>query len=388
VNTNGWVSILSGASGTNNGTVTYKLEPNLTGNPRSGIIVIADQVFVVTQVFCTYGVTPSSIQHSPNAETGTVSVACLKECPWEVIGTNDWINVLSGMNGKGGGTVTYSVKANDTGNARSGVLVIAGQSYTIHQFAIAGTNTADLGNVECLTIGHNFNGHVDFLINQGQVVVGGGVLTNETVNFDENNRYVLKISAPRGKKFQIQPPAGQTVSISGTLIWGGNQTNGPNDYYQYGTLSVSFDGLDGIAPDFSPDGPVLSRFHGVVSFGVSSTQFSNTIRFSSMTLAATVPNIATGQGSLNYTPSGDSSLIVGSPTARGPFLSLVSVPIAPPVLTIQPQSNGDIVITFRGILQFSSKLDGPFVDVPGNPRGTYTLPKVNLAVQQYFRARN
>jgi len=199
---------------------------------------------------------------------------------------------------------------------------------------------------------------------------------------------VLKISAPPGKKFQIQPLAGQMVLISGTLFWTGNQTNGPNDYYQYGTLSVGFDGLEGTAPEFSPDGPVLSRFHGLVTFGVSSTGFSNTIRFSSMTLAATVPNIATGQGTLNYIPSGDSGLVVRSPTSRGQFVSLVLAPIAPPVLTIQPHSNGDIVITFRGILQSSSKVDGPFVDVPGNPQGTYTIPKSNLALQLYFRARN
>jgi hypothetical protein len=355
-----------------------------------------------TNMGCTFAVSPGDLQYDANAQTGTVRVFSDSGCTWEVVNTNSWVHILSGAMGTNSGNVTYGADANGTGAPRFGVLAVAGQPFAITQFAFGGTNTVDLGVVECSTIGHRFSTNLlsrkynvtDFLINQSQVPVGGGVLANEIINFDENNRYTLKISAPPGKKFQIAPPPGQTVMFGGSLFWCVNCNQGadPNDYYQYGTLSVSFDGLEGTAPSFLQPPSTLSRLHGLVSFGSgSSVGPSDTIRFSSMTLAATVPNINTGQGALNYVPSGESRLSVSYSTSQasdpGPFVSLVLAPI-PPTLTIQPQSNGDVVITFGGILEASSKVSGPFEDVPGNPQGTYTILKASLAAQQYFRARS
>jgi hypothetical protein len=45
-----WISITSGNSGTNSGTVTFSVAPNVAGFARSGLIRIAEQNFIVTQL--------------------------------------------------------------------------------------------------------------------------------------------------------------------------------------------------------------------------------------------------------------------------------------------------------------------------------------------------
>ena len=44
-----WISVVSGASGTGNGTVVYQVQANITGQPRTGFLFIAGQTFTVTQ---------------------------------------------------------------------------------------------------------------------------------------------------------------------------------------------------------------------------------------------------------------------------------------------------------------------------------------------------
>lgn len=62
---------------------------------------------------------------------------------------------------------------------------------------------------------------------------------------------------------------------------------------------------------------------------------------------------------------------------------------SPPSATLRVtlNANGDVTVTFTGTLQTSTKVDGTFVDVTGNPQGIYTLSKANLESQQYFRAK-
>ncbi|MCW5552317.1 MAG: hypothetical protein KIS67_09110 [Verrucomicrobiae bacterium] len=59
-----------------------------------------------------------------------------------------------------------------------------------------------------------------------------------------------------------------------------------------------------------------------------------------------------------------------------------------PSLTITRDQNGGVVVTFTGTLQSAASLNGDFVDVPGNPQGTYTIPKASLGAAEFFRARN
>jgi hypothetical protein len=46
-----WISIVSGTSGTGNGTVVYQVQPNITGQARTGSLSIAGQTVTVNQAF-------------------------------------------------------------------------------------------------------------------------------------------------------------------------------------------------------------------------------------------------------------------------------------------------------------------------------------------------
>ena len=64
-----------------------------------------------------------------------------------------------------------------------------------------------------------------------------------------------------------------------------------------------------------------------------------------------------------------------------------AAPEAVPTLSITRQSDGDIEVTFDGILQSATAMEGPFADVPGNPRGTMVVSAALLADPQFFRVR-
>jgi beta-propeller repeat-containing protein/BACON domain-containing protein/all-beta uncharacterized protein/S-layer family protein len=49
VSNDGFITITSGSSGSGNGTVSYNVDANATGNPRTGTMTIAGETFIVTQ---------------------------------------------------------------------------------------------------------------------------------------------------------------------------------------------------------------------------------------------------------------------------------------------------------------------------------------------------
>ena len=212
------------------------------------------------------------------------------------------------------------------------------------------------------------------------------MLPSVSANFDTHNRFALTVSAPLGYKFLIRPPLGKPVRFDGGLTW----WYGNSSPSRFGTLDVSFGGLQGTAPDFSASRTVLSDFHGFFGFNdIQSVEFTNELTFATMTLTATVPNINLGLGSLNYNPYGsDGSLVLYYTTSEtsdpGPFVFIVP---AQPMVSLMFQPNGDVMIYFTGTLQWASDANG-FTDVPGNPQGTYTIPKTSLSARQFFRARN
>lgn len=68
-------------------------------------------------------------------------------------------------------------------------------------------------------------------------------------------------------------------------------------------------------------------------------------------------------------------------------LVVSAAPETAPTLSITHRADGAIEVTFGGILQSASSLDGPFTDVAGNPQGTHVIPPSGLGSHQFFRAR-
>src|ERR1051326_5338468 len=79
---------------------------------------------------------------SATASGGGISLAVdtLTGCAWTAVSQTPWIHVTSGASGNAPGTVALSADAN-TGGARSGIVVIAGQNVTVNQDAAAASPT-------------------------------------------------------------------------------------------------------------------------------------------------------------------------------------------------------------------------------------------------------
>jgi hypothetical protein len=139
---NSWITITAGSPHTGPGTVSYSVAAN-TGLYREGTITIGGKTFTVTQngsTTCAKTISPlSSPLFSPSpartpfgvtGNTGTVSVS--STCSWSAISNVPWITITAGNTGNGNGTVSYSVAAN-TGGARTGIITIGGQTFTVSQ---------------------------------------------------------------------------------------------------------------------------------------------------------------------------------------------------------------------------------------------------------------
>ncbi len=150
-----WVTVTSGASGNGNGPVAFSVAAN-TGGARTGTVTIAGQTFTVTQaaasVSCTYSIGPTSSSIPASGGTGTVAVSAGTGCAWTASSSAAWVTVTAGASGSGGGPVAFSVAAN-TGGARSGTVIIAGQTFTVTQAAASISCTYSISPTSVSMIG-------------------------------------------------------------------------------------------------------------------------------------------------------------------------------------------------------------------------------------------
>jgi BACON domain-containing protein/all-beta uncharacterized protein len=143
-----WVTVAAGASGTGNGVVTLTIAAN-TAVQRDGTVTIAGQTFTVSQAAvapCSFSISPTTQSVPAQGGSVPVQVTSASGCAWTATSGATWINVSGAGDGNGNGTVTVVVAAN-TGNARSGAVTIAGQTFTVNQatgctFSIAPSSQA------------------------------------------------------------------------------------------------------------------------------------------------------------------------------------------------------------------------------------------------------
>ncbi len=138
-----WISVQAGSAGTGNGNVTFAVAPN-TGPARSGTVSVAGQLVTFNQAesapqpppqpLCSYTISPGIASIAASAGAATVAVTAPSGCSWTVASQAAWIVVTSGASGAGSAGVTVSISANP-GAARSGIVSIAGQTFTVNQSA-------------------------------------------------------------------------------------------------------------------------------------------------------------------------------------------------------------------------------------------------------------
>jgi hypothetical protein len=130
----GWIH--AAAAGSGSGGVDYSVDVNASV-PRAGTVTIAGQTFSVNQagnVPCTFSVTPTRVTVSEFARTRAVDVASAVGCGWSAASNDEWITIVSGSNGNGGGEVGYSVTAlPGRMSQRKGTMTVAGKTVTVMQ---------------------------------------------------------------------------------------------------------------------------------------------------------------------------------------------------------------------------------------------------------------
>jgi hypothetical protein len=155
-----WIQVPA-STVTSSDALNFQVSAN-DGGERSGIITVADRQYIVNQSAapqppsgsgplppplpdCTPTVTPLTVDVSAATSTQTIQLVLGPTCVWTASSGAPWLTITSGLAGTGSAAVAVSVAANN-GPARSGTIILAGQTVTIRQTAIACTFAINPGS--------------------------------------------------------------------------------------------------------------------------------------------------------------------------------------------------------------------------------------------------
>lgn len=126
-----FISIVSGGSGTGNGTVTLSLPANHSVQWLSPVVEVGPQSITLSEAnICAYTLLPLTL--GPLAASGTISVTANRAgCSWGPQSNATWLTV-SGT-GTGSGTFPYTVQANTGSTARTADITLDHRQFTIKQ---------------------------------------------------------------------------------------------------------------------------------------------------------------------------------------------------------------------------------------------------------------
>jgi hypothetical protein len=126
-----WISITAGASGNGHGSVRFNVAGN-TGAARDGMLVVAGRTVIVSQAgACSYNITVAPRSFRDDGGTAVATVTTAAGCSWTATSNSAWI-VVPGGNRSGPGTVSITIQTN-SGNARTGTVTVAGETFEIEQ---------------------------------------------------------------------------------------------------------------------------------------------------------------------------------------------------------------------------------------------------------------
>jgi hypothetical protein len=133
-----WINVTGGASSSGTANVDFRVAPNPAGVERTGTLTIAGLTFPVTQAAtpCTITLTPAS--HSAGEFGGSSSftyTTSVSGCPHTVQSYTSWLTVTGATYGGTSGSVNFTVAPNTFTAARSGVIKVGDQSFTVNQAA-------------------------------------------------------------------------------------------------------------------------------------------------------------------------------------------------------------------------------------------------------------
>jgi hypothetical protein len=127
-------------AGVGSGTVTLTIENNTASEPRGTVLTVAGRAVTITQAGrsgnvdgCAYSVSPGEAAFDFHAASGAALVTTSPGCAWTAVTSSAFVHLTGATSGSGSGTVPYTVDANGASVARSGLIMIGGESVTLSQ---------------------------------------------------------------------------------------------------------------------------------------------------------------------------------------------------------------------------------------------------------------
>ncbi len=137
-----WLVVVSGASGTGSGRVSYSVALQTATNDRVGTLTVAGSPVTVTQdgvvpvVPCTFSIAPSAASYPSTGGSGEIVVtASAPTCAWNATSAAPWLEIQGSASGTGSGRLAYAITSHTATAERSGTLTVAGFTATITQAA-------------------------------------------------------------------------------------------------------------------------------------------------------------------------------------------------------------------------------------------------------------
>ncbi len=129
-----WITLASGASGSGNGKVEYRVQENTSAQPREGVITAANQQVRISQAGASCSVTLSRTSATlvPAGGAGQVAITVTSGCEWSATTDAPWLTVTYASAGTSG-AVYYSAGPNTTGAARTAQINVQGQMFSVAQ---------------------------------------------------------------------------------------------------------------------------------------------------------------------------------------------------------------------------------------------------------------
>ena len=156
-----WLTIVSGGSGSGNGTVTYRAAANPDAASRTAGITAGNVTHTVTQTgltSCTVDISRSGDSFGVSGGNGSFEVAATTGCGWLAVSSASWVRITDPAGGAGTGSrrVSFTVDANAGAGARTATITVGAKTYTVTQ---AGTAECDyaVAPVEvkaCMSVGY------------------------------------------------------------------------------------------------------------------------------------------------------------------------------------------------------------------------------------------
>ena len=295
-------------------------------------------------VTCTYFVSPTTASAADGASSASIGVTTQTGCTWTASSNAGFLGITSGSSGSGSGTVGYSVAANGVASARSGTLMVAGQTVTVNQAAAPCTYAISPTSASA--------------------PAAGGTAT-------------VSVTAPTGCNWAATSNSGflsVTSGVSGNgngSVGYGVASNGVS--FRSGTLTIA--GQTYTVNQFGT-GPMVSVDRLSLRYGAALSGPAVTAQ----TAAQTVRLMQSSGAAVSWTAISNQSWLQVSPTS-GTGARELSVAVDPTGLPMSTAVTGSITFALSGAGNTASPIAVTFVTMPtgtsANPVGIIDTPVNN-----------